>query len=99
MDTTAHRTLARVRKDLLETFQLGVIGVGIQQPTYAHQMTQDQMNDLCDVAWQIWRIMCEDPNPPHCIQCRQPLEAAATGRSRRYCSDACRSKFYRTQAS
>lgn len=32
---------------------------------------------------------------PHCLVCGAPLEHQATGRPRRFCSNACRQKDYR----
>jgi recombinational DNA repair protein RecR len=93
MDTEAHRILKRARDDLVEGFRLGLIGIGPRTGEgLAHGMTEEQESLIDGIIWQLWDVMDNDPSPPDCQECATPIEQPATGRPRRFCSDACRQR-------
>ena len=84
MDTTAHRILKSTRDNLVETFR----DIEVDRLDNI-----DQVDAIDRIIWQLWDLMDNDPSPPDCQECATPIEQPATGRPRRFCSDACRQRF------
>lgn len=88
MDTTAHRIIKNARDLLVDGLVIGGHG---------HGMNEDQKTDLAAVTRLLWGLLDNDPAPPMCENCATPLIQPATGRPRRYCSDACRQQDARAR--
>lgn len=109
MDTTAHRIIRQARSLLVDELRLGFHQVAAGQwvggkwvphtaPTYPHGLGADQAAALEQVIDVLWHLATDDPAPPECDECATPLIQPATGRPRRYCSDACRQASHRTRS-
>jgi hypothetical protein len=95
MDTTAHRIIKNARDTLVDGLRLGLNDLGHHPDwpdVWAHGMTTEQAIRLDKIVWQLWDLMDNDPAPPECQECAEPLTQPATGRPRRFCSDACRQR-------
>ncbi len=95
MDTTAHRIIHQARSMLVD--ELGgctIVPRDADRETIArtmgHGFNADQAEQLVHICSQLMSLMLDDPAPPECGNCAEPLIQAHTGRPRRYCSDACR---------
>lgn len=94
MDITAHRTIKQARDLLVDGLLVNSWG---RQVAIPHGMTEDQWNEIVAVAERLWLLMTQDPAPPECQECATPLIQPATGRPRRYCSNACRQAGFRSR--
>ncbi len=103
MDTTAHRVIKSARDSLVD--RLGGAAIVRREATWdeiaaamGHGLNATQARDLVDITNRLWNLMSEDPSPPDCQNCATALTQPATGRPRRFCSDACRSADARARA-
>ncbi len=90
MDTAAHRLLRTAHRTLLD------LGYGEADERQARGLTDDQHQDVGQALTIIERLIGNDPEPPACPNCCTPLTQPATGRPRRFCSDACRQQEARS---
>jgi hypothetical protein len=95
MDTTAHRIIHQARSLLVD--QLGGARIVARDASWhdiadaiGHGLNAEQAQALVEVTQQLFSLMVDDPAPPECQNCAEPLVQARTGRPRRFCSDACR---------
>jgi len=100
MDTTAHRIIHQARSMLVD--ELGgakIVHRDDDAETIArkrgHGFNVDQVERLDSICSQLMALMLDDPAPPECQTCATPLIQPATGRPRRFCSNACRQADYR----
>lgn len=98
MDTTAHRIIKQARDTLVDGLGLGWIeAAGPTDAGRKHGISASQLDALRTIERELWRLLNDDPAPPECQTCAEPLTQPATGRPRRYCSDACRQADYRSR--
>jgi hypothetical protein len=95
MDTTAHRIIHQARSLLVD--RLGGAGIVRRDATWeeiaesiGHGLSAEQAQALVEVTQTLLSLMLDDPAPPECQNCAEPLVQAPAGRPRRFCSDACR---------
>jgi len=99
MDTTAQRIILNARGILVDNLVWGLSFNGRSEPAISsqHGLSSDQAQAVIDIASALFRLVEDDPAPPECQNCATPLVQPATGRPRRFCSDACRSSDYRAR--
>jgi hypothetical protein len=100
MDATAHRIIKQARDTLVDGLGFSRIvpataTVNERAESVGHGLNVEQFEALAKMTEDLYALMVDDPNPPECVYCDSPIATAATGRPRRYCSDACRQADYR----
>jgi hypothetical protein len=96
MDTYAQRTILNARALLVDGLAPGLVfgdtaGDRLELAArIGHGLTDEQAWLLVDLASALHRLVLDDPAPPECQNCAEPLVQAPLGRPRRFCSDACR---------
>lgn len=104
MDLTAHATIHTARSMLVDRLggcSILPAGTALDDwPTIArtmgHGLNPDQARDLIEVCSTLMRLMLDDPSPPECAYCAEPLVDVAT--TARYCRNACRQADYRARS-
>lgn len=100
MDAAAHRIIKQARDLLVDGLRLGLNDIAhVNSPPvpYPHGLDTDQARELDRIVWQLWDIMGNDPAPPECAHCGDPITQPRTGRPRRFCNDACKAADYRAR--
>ena len=110
MNSLAHRTIKAARDELVEGFQLFAVypkgtSVNDMADQAPGQLTVSQFQELCEITQRLRALMTDDPYPPECQVCGEPLPALSTahfagwgsplGRPRKFCSNKCRQADYR----
>jgi len=111
MDVLAHRILKAARDQIVDGLQLwATVSAGATPAEIAAglpgNLSTEQFQEICAITERLWSLMIDDPFPPECQYCEEPLagqssrsslfeEPQTTGRPRRYCSDKCRTAAYR----
>lgn len=108
MNTSQQRSLKQARDMLVSGFTLDRVGPTTKtRKEWAAEIGLDeaQFKEVCEIAQRIWDLMLDDPYPPDCTVCGDPLpnstaptlfrDAVKPGRPRLYCSDKCRQAAYR----
>ena len=112
VNSLQHRTVKEARDALVDVFGLDRVvkkATPVEELAAHVNLDTAQYWEVCDLAERMWRLMVDDPYPPQCAECAEPLPTPAVprlmggtlrpGRPRQYCSDACRQAAYRARRS
>lgn len=100
MDIHAHNIIKRARDTLVDGLVLDTVvpssrSAARRAAIVGHGVTVEQLQQIEQIERLLWDLLSDDPEPPFCRWCAEPIMQVGRGRPRLFCSSPCRQAEWR----